>query len=100
MLRRHFSCRRTLLQGTDAFAKVESFPDGHADVQQSHAGDRAADPAGGDKILQAIKAGFARGQHEKIIIAPVAEAEQTLGNPWQAGQQKPNLETKDDVKDY
>ena len=78
---------------------MDCFPNGHTNVQQSYAGDGAANPAGGNKTLQTIKACLARGQHQKIIIAPVAEAEQTLGNPWQARQQKPNLETKDDVKD-
>ena len=70
----------------DPLAEVNSLPDRHANVQYAHTRDRAADPAGGNKTLQFIKPSLARCQHQKVIVAPVAETEQALRNPWQASQ--------------
>ena len=80
--------------------KIENLPKCHAEIQQSEAGHGAAHPARSDYGLQAIESGLARGVEEKIVVAPIAEAEKVLRNPGQQREHNANFQAKDDVKDY
>ena len=70
-----------LLERANSLPEMKDFPKGNPDVQQTDAGDRAAHPAGSNHGLYYLHAGFSRRIQQKIIVAPVAQAERALGNP-------------------
>lgn len=78
--------------------EVENLPKCHAEIQQSEAGDGAAHPARRHHVLQPIESGFAGGVEEKIVVAPITQAEEALGNPRQQRQHNADFQAKDDVK--
>ena len=78
---------------------MEDFPKGNPDVQQTDAGDRAAHPTRSNHGLNDLHAGFSRRVEQKIIVAPVAQAQRSLRNPRQQRKHNANFEAKDDVKD-
>ena len=81
-------------------AKMDYLPYGHADVEKAHSRHRASDPSRSHKTLPSIKACFACSQNQEVIVAPVAEAEESLGYPGQTREYDPDLEAKYDVEDY
>lgn len=72
-------------------------PDGYREVEHAEARHGAAHPAGGDGQLEAVKPCLARGEEEKIVIAPIAQPERM--RPGQERQHDAYLQAQDNVKD-
>ena len=79
--------------------EVKDLPERHAQIQQTETGDGASYPSGGHHTLQLIESGFTRGVEQKIIVAPITQAEKALRNPGQERQHNANFQAKNDVKD-
>src|SRR5882757_9554062 len=60
------------LQGADCLFEVEHLPESNSQIQDTHAGDCATDPARCDYSLQTIEACLARGVKQEIVVAPIA----------------------------
>ncbi len=87
------------MQGGNALFEMEDFPKSHSQVQHAQAGHRAAHPPRSHYGLQRVHSRLARRVHQKIIIAPVAEAQCALRNPWQQREYYANFEAQNDVED-
>jgi hypothetical protein len=87
------------LQRGDALFEMKDFPKSHSQIQHAQAGDRAAHPARSYHGLQPVHSALACRIQQKIIIAPVAEAQRALRNPWQQREHYANFKAQDDVED-
>lgn len=87
-----------LLKRTDSLPEVEDLPKRNPEVQQAETGDGAAHPARRNHGLQRRHPGLARRIKKKVVVSPVAEAERTLRNPRQKGQEDANFQTEEDIE--
>lgn len=78
--------------------EVEDLPEGHAQIDQAETGYGAAHPAGSYYALQAVESGFPGRIEQKIIIAPVAQAEEALRDPGQQCEHNAYFQAKNDVE--
>ena len=83
----------------DSLLEMKYFPEGDPDVQETNAGHSATHPSGSNYSLQRIPFGFARGVHQKIVVAPVAQPESALRNPRQEGEHNADFQAEDDIED-
>ena len=78
---------------------MEYFPEGDPDVQETNASNCPTHPSGRHYSLQCVHAGFARGVHQKIVIAPIAHnPESALRNPRQEREHNADLQAEDDIE--
>ena len=78
--------------------EIEDFPECHAEIQQAKTRDCPAHPAGGDEALQTVEAGLTGGVEQKVVVAPIAQPEKALWNPWQECENDANFQAKNDVE--
>jgi hypothetical protein len=88
------------LEGADTLVKVEDFPEGNPDIENSHAAYRSSHPTRSHDALQTIHSSLARGVKQEIVVTPIAEYSQcSLRNPGQEREYQTNLEAENDVED-
>ena len=73
-------------------------PDGYAEVQEPEPGDRAAHPAGRDRVLQTLYPGSLRRVEQEKVVAPIREAKRRI--PRQQREHDAHFEAQDNVEDY
>lgn len=78
--------------------EVEYLPKRHAEIQQSQTSYCPAHPAGSNEALQAVESGFPGGVEQEVVVAPIAQPQKALRNPWQERENYANFQAKDDVE--
>ena len=78
---------------------MKQLPQPHRYVQKADARDGAAYPPRRDETLQAVT-GLARGQQQKIIVAPVAQAPPAVRHPGQNREHNADLKAQNYVENY
>lgn len=79
--------------------EIEDFPKCHAEIQQAQTGDCSAHPARSHEALQTVESRFTSGVEEKVVVAPIAQPQKALRNPWQERENYANFQAKNDVED-
>ena len=80
--------------------EIEDLPKCHAEIQQAQTSDCSAHPARSHEALQTVESRFTSGVEEKVVVAPIAQPQKALWNPWQECENYANFQAKDDVENY
>ena len=78
--------------------EIEDLPKGHSEIQEAQTRNGPAYPAGGDEALQTVETGLTGRIEQKVVVAPVAQPEKSLRNPWQKREHDANFQAKDNVE--
>ena len=78
---------------------MKQLPKSHRDVQKSDARNGSAHPPRRHEALQTVT-GLARGQQQKIVVAPIAQSPPAVRHPGQNGEHYADLKAQDYVENY
>jgi hypothetical protein len=87
------------VQRAHGATEIHYFPRAHQDIQNAQTRHCAAHPTRRDKSLQSVP-GFVRREQQKVVVAPVAQTEPSMGYPRQYGKHDAYFETENYVEDY
>lgn len=86
------------MQSAQGLLEIKDLPECHPQVQQAQTSYRTSNPSGSHHALQTIESGFTSRVQQKVVVAPVTQAEKPLRNPRQQGEHYANFQAQNDVE--
>lgn len=78
---------------------MEYLPESDPNIQETHTSHCPTHPPRSNYSLQSMHAGLPRRVQEKIVVAPVAQAERALRNPRQEREHNADFQAENDIED-